>query len=74
MGIKEIGILVLCFDYYIFKKFNMIRKQVMEMYFFIVEVVFEYGIILCCYFEDIIRVDFYGFVVLFVNEFMKFVC
>lgn len=44
------------------------------MYFFIVEAVFEYGIILCCYFEDIIRVDFYGFVVLFVNEFMKFVC
>lgn len=34
--------------------------------------VLEVEIILRCYFEDIIRVDFYGFVLLFINEFIKF--
>lgn len=29
-GIKEIGIFVLCLDYYIFKKFKMIWSQVMK--------------------------------------------
>jgi isopropylmalate/homocitrate/citramalate synthase len=71
LGIKEIGILVSCSDYHIFKKLNMTRKQALEMYLETVREAIEFGIRPRCHFEDITRADFYGFVVPFAHELKK---
>lgn len=71
MGIKETGMLMSCSDYHIFKKLNMTRQQVMDMYLSIVEEALKNGIRPRCHLEDITRADFYGFVVPFVNKLME---
>lgn len=71
LGIREIGILVSCSDYHIFKKLGKTRKQAMESYLSVVSDAFEAGLMPRCHLEDITRADFYGFVVPFVNELMK---
>ena len=72
LGVKETGILVSCSDYHIFKKLKMTRKQAMDSYLETVCQAFEAGVMPRCHLEDITRADFYGFVVPFVNELMKF--
>lgn len=71
LGIKETGILVSCSDYHIFKKMQMNRQQVMDLYLSAVAEAFEAGVIPRCHLEDITRADFYGFVVPFVNKLME---
>lgn len=71
LGIKEVGILVSCSDYHIFKKLKMTRKQALERYLSIVSIALEEGICPRCHFEDITRADFYGFVVPFAKALMK---
>lgn len=71
IGIKETGILVSCYDYHLFKKLNLTRRQAIEKYLSIVKSALENGIIPRCHFEDITRADFYSFVVPFANELMK---
>ncbi|MBC2579545.1 2-isopropylmalate synthase [Clostridium sp. DJ247] len=71
MGIKETGMLMSCSDYHIFKKLNMTRQQVMEMYLSVVEEALVNGIRPRCHLEDITRADFYGFVVPLVNKLME---
>ena len=68
LGIKETGILVSCSDYHIFKKMKMTRGQCLDYYLGTVKDAFNAGVIPRCHLEDITRVDFYGFVVPFVNE------
>jgi citrate (Re)-synthase len=70
-GINEVGILVSCSDYHIYKKMNMDRKKAMDMYLGIIKKAIEHGIRPRCHFEDITRADFYGFVVPFADELMK---
>jgi isopropylmalate/homocitrate/citramalate synthase len=71
MGIKETGMLMSCSDYHIFKKLNMTRTEVMDMYLSVAEEAFENGILPRCHLEDITRADFHGFVVPFVNKLME---
>lgn len=68
MGMKEIGILVSCSDYHIFKKLHMTRKQALDMYLETIREAIGLGIKPRCHFEDITRADFYGFVVPFAHE------
>ena len=63
IGLKETGILVSCSDYHIFYKLKMTRKQAIDHYLSVVRQCIEHGIRPRCHFEDITRVDFYGFVV-----------
>lgn len=71
MGMKEIGMLVSCSDYHIFKKLGMNRKQALDMYLETIREAIELGIKPRCHFEDITRADFYGFVVPFAHELSK---
>jgi len=71
LGIKETGILVSCSDYHIFKKMKMTRQQVLDHYLGTIKDAFEAGVVPRCHLEDIIRADFYGFVVPFVNELQR---
>ncbi len=70
-GIKEIGILVSCSDYHIFKKMNLTRAQALDKYLSIVKMALDRGIVPRCHFEDITRADYFGFVVPFAIELMK---
>ena len=72
MGLKETGILTSCSDYHIFLKLNMSRKDALKAYLDIVATALEQGIIPRCHLEDITRADFYGFVIPFAQELMKF--
>ncbi len=71
IGMREIGILVSCSDYHIFKKLKMTRKQAIDHYLSVVSDCIETGIKPRCHLEDITRADFYGFVVPFVTELGK---
>ena len=59
LGIREMGILVSCSDYHIFKKMKMTRKQAMDYYLATVADAFEAGVVPRCHLEDITRADFY---------------
>lgn len=68
MGLKELGILVSCSDYHIFKKLRKTRKEAMEGYLAVVKSALEAGIYPRCHLEDITRADFYGFVAPFATQ------
>ncbi|MDR2665893.1 MAG: hypothetical protein LBB92_00300 [Endomicrobium sp.] len=71
IGLKETGILTSCSDYHIFLKLKKTRREAMDMYLGYVKAALSKGIIPRCHFEDITRVDFYGFVIPFAVELMK---
>ncbi|MDD4367571.1 MAG: 2-isopropylmalate synthase [Oscillospiraceae bacterium] len=70
LDIKEVGILVSCSDYHIFKKLHMSRQEAMEHYLSVVRQALDAGLRPRCHLEDITRADFYGFVVPFVDALM----
>ena len=71
IGVKETGILVSCSDYHIFHKMGLTRKQALDKYLGIVKECINAGLRPRCHFEDITRVDFYGFVVPFASQLMQ---
>ena len=68
--VAETGILVSCSDYHIFNKMHLTRSQAMDKYLGIVKSALSQGIRPRCHFEDIIRADFYGFVLPFAERLM----
>ena len=69
-GVREMGILVSCSDYRIFRKMHLTRAQAMDKYLGIVKAALAQGIVPRCHFEDITRADFYGFVLPFAEQLM----
>lgn len=63
LGLDEVGILMSCSDYHIYKKLNMDRKKAAKEYIKMVEKAFELGIKPRVHLEDITRADIEHFVI-----------
>ncbi|MDZ7346244.1 MAG: hypothetical protein ONA69_05545, partial [candidate division KSB1 bacterium] len=73
VGLKETGILTSISDYHIFLKFNKTRRQVLDQFMSIVQAAADAGLeTVRCHFEDITRADFWGTVMPFAEELMRF--
>jgi citrate (Re)-synthase len=73
LGIKETGLLTSISDYHIFMKFRKTRRQVLDTFMQVVHAAAEAGLeAIRCHYEDITRADFWGTVVPFTEELMKF--
>ncbi|MCX8028979.1 MAG: hypothetical protein N2712_03180 [Brevinematales bacterium] len=72
LGIRKTGILTSVSDYHIYKKLNLDRKRVEEMYLSVARKAAELGYSeIRCHFEDITRADIFGFVIPFAQKLMK---
>ncbi|MDZ7370524.1 MAG: 2-isopropylmalate synthase [candidate division KSB1 bacterium] len=73
VGLKETGILTSISDYHIFLKFNKTRRQVLDQFMSIVQAAADAGLeTVRCHFEDVTRADFWGTVMPFAEELMRF--
>jgi isopropylmalate/homocitrate/citramalate synthase len=73
MGFKETGILTSISDYHIFMKFKSDRRKVLDKFMTVINAAAEAGLkAIRCHYEDITRSDFWGSVVPFTEELMKF--
>jgi len=73
LGIKEVGMLTSISDYHIFMKFRKSRRQVLNSFMEVVHAAAEAGFeAIRCHYEDVTRADFWGTVVPFTEELMKF--
>ncbi len=74
MGLKETGILTSISDYHIFKKMGFSsRREALDRYMSIVRAAADAGLkAVRCHFEDVTRADFWGVVIPFAQELMRF--
>ncbi len=73
IGIKETGMLTSISDYHIFLKFKKTRRQVLDSFMQVVRAAAEAGLeTIRCHYEDVTRADFWGAVVPFTEELLKF--
>jgi isopropylmalate/homocitrate/citramalate synthase len=73
LGLKETGILTSISDYHIFMKFKSDRRKVLDKFMNVVNSAAEAGLdAIRCHYEDVTRADFWGSVVPFTEELMKF--
>jgi isopropylmalate/homocitrate/citramalate synthase len=73
IGIKETGLLTSISDYHIFLKFKKTRRQVLDSFMQVVRAAAEAGMeTIRCHYEDVTRADFWGAVVPFTEELLKF--
>ncbi len=73
VGLKETGMLTSISDYHIFMKFKKTRRQVLDSFMQVVRAAAEAGLeAIRCHYEDVTRADFWGCVMPFTEELMKF--
>lgn len=73
LGFKEVGMLTSISDYHIAMKFRKSRRQVLDSFMGVVHQAAEAGFeTIRCHYEDVTRADFWGTVVPFTEELMRF--